>query len=182
MKQHIVFYDRHREWSQGECKNMKKYLCILCLFIVLLLAPSVSAFGAFDECFAQLMERFPDMESIKDQFIGRWQETTEPNRHEDGVENTIGTMSLPEIEISGMEAGADKNFILLLVDVKKPDIVDFFGINIGSAREDVISKFGEPDSAGGNLLSYGDDFGYSAISFIFADGRVAQMTFQCWPD
>ena len=52
------------------------------------------------------------------------------------------------------------------------------GIDIDSAKEDVIKKFGEPDIVEGNKIVYHDEAEYNFITFTFENNQVTEMKFE----
>jgi len=93
-------------------------------------------------------------------------------------------MEYPGIEIItlGYTYEGEDYFFLNLVHVKEADMVDFLGIDIGSVRADVIKRFGEPSSIKGNKLTYESESGYSEVIFIIENNKVAEMSFNVYPD
>ena len=159
------------------------------IFALLLLSMFVTCFPGFAygsdetiyECSGQLMEKYPNVETIKEQFgdEAKWLEETCPSIHDDTLELRINNMEYPGIEIRtlGYDWDEEYRFFITLMDVKKEGFVEFLGIGIGSGKEDVIKKFGEPDTAEENELIYHDEAEYNFITFTFEDNRVTEMKF-----
>ena len=81
----------------------KFYLLVLLLFIAPLISGTAQADSskAIYECNNQLLQRFPNVEAIKNQFGdgATWQARTAPSPHDDNLELRIDGMEYPGIEI-----------------------------------------------------------------------------------
>jgi len=155
-------------------------LAALCLsFFVVCFSETAHSFEAIYECNEQLLQKFPNVEAIKKHFgnEAKWQEKTIPSPHDDSLELRLNSMEYPGITINtlGYFLDDEHRFFLTLVNVEKAGIVDFLGIDLGSAREDVIKKFGEPQNIDGNELNYYDESEYMVITFILEEETVIGM-------
>ena len=162
-------------------KRIKKtVLTALCLSLLMMcFSETAYSFEAIYECNEQLLQKFPNVEAIKNQFGdgAKWQARTTPSPHDPDLELRIDGMEYPGIEIHtvGFTLEGEEYFFLVLVSVEKAGIVDFLGLDVGSAREDVIKKFGSPREIDGNELIYYDDSEYMVIVFIIENSNVAGM-------
>jgi len=166
----------------------KIILTVFCIFLsVMYFAEIAHSFETVDECYKKLVRKFPSVEAIKAEFGDRaiWEERTEPSPHDNNLILRITYMSYPGIEISTMGytwEGKDSFFITSL-NVYKAGIVNFSGIDIGSARISVIRKFGRPVSNKNNELRYEDDTtGDMSITFIIEIDKVVEIRFTSYPD
>jgi len=168
---------------------MKKIiLTALCLSLSLMFSygNALGSEDAISELNEQLSQKFPNLEEIRINFGGKakWQKSTMPSPHDDNLELEINKMEYPGIEIItlGYTYENEDYFFLNFVRVKEAGIVDFLGIDVGSARVDVIKRFGEPSSIEGNKLSYENESGYFEVIFIIEDNKVAEMSFNNYVD
>jgi hypothetical protein len=166
----------------------KIILTAICLSLSVAFFP-VIALGSEDaisELNDQLSQRFPGLEEVRNSFGDRakWQSSTFPNPHDDNIELVLDTMEHPGIEIRTVRYTYEneERFFLTLVRVKAADIVDFLGIDVGSARADVIKRFGEPPRSEGNKLIYENESGYTEIVFTVEGNKIAEMAFNNYLD
>ena len=179
-----VFYSR-----KGVCFMSKKIiLAVLCLFLSVVCFSGIaySFEEALNECYEQLLQKYPNVEAIKKQFgaEAKWQERTEPSIHDKTLKLQINNMEYPGINIRtlGYTIEGEDRFIITLVDVKKAGFVKFGGIDVGSAREDVIKEFGKPQKIEGNKLIFHTDSEYFYITFTVDNNKVVEMKFDSYPD
>ena len=162
----------------------KKILAVLLLYLSLMCFSGIAyaAEDPIDELYEQLMEKYPNVEAIKEQFgaEAEWQEETFPSLHDDTIELIIRRMEYPGIEISTLEMGDSCS--VALVNVKKAGYVDFLGIDIDSAKEDVTKKFGEPQQIEGDQLIYHNESEYTYITFTLENNQVAEMRYVIYTD
>ena len=167
---------------------MKKIiLTALCLFLSLMFSYEIAlGSDAISELHEQLSQKFPDLEEIRINFGGqaKWQRSTMPSPHDDSLELEINKMEYPGIEIItlGYTYENEDYFFINSAHVKEAGIVDFLGIDVGSARADVIKRFGKPSSIEGNKLSYVNESGYLEVIFIIKNNKVAEMSFNNYVD
>ena len=168
---------------------MKKViLTALCLSLSLMFSSGIALGSeeAIIELHEQMSQRFPDLEEVRINFGGgaKWQTSTMPSPHNDNLELVINKMEYPGIEIItlGYTYEGEDYFSLNSVRVKKAGMVDFLGIDVGSARADVIKRFGKPSSTEGNKLTYESESGHTEVIFIIKDNKVAEMSFNNYPD
>jgi len=133
-----------------------------------------------DEIASRIWQEYPDLDTLKARFENqaKWEERTEPNRHEPEFNVIIRRMESPGIEIYTLEAPQHDRFFITEIIVKSSGIKDFLGIDIGSSRDDVIGTFGNPHQIEGNRLGYYDQIsGYTNIIFVIENGRVIEMRY-----
>jgi len=172
-------------------KVMKKIIAaVFCLVLSATCFPVIAHSNdeAIYELWEELLERYPSVEALKEQFGSdnygndvTWEEATEPSLHDDSIELKYVSMSHPGIQISVMAfaiEGEDK-FFITQVYVKEAGFGGFLGIDKGSAKADVLKVFGEPDSIEDNRLIYeDDDTGYLSIVFeLDGEDKVRRMRF-----
>ena len=159
---------------------------LLSLFMTCFSGFAYGSDEAIFECDEQLLQKFPNVEAIKEQFgdEAKWQEKTEPSIHDETLELQIKNMEYPGIEIGtlGYALEGEDRFFITLLDVKKAGFVELLGIGIGSAKEDVIKKFGEPQQLEGNKLIYHTEGEYRFITFTVENNKVMEMKSECYLD
>ena len=168
---------------------MKKVvIAALCLSLFAAFSPGI-AFGsdeAIDKCREQLLQKYPSVEAIKTHFgsEAELQERTMPSIHDPDLELKITDINYPGIEITTMGYQNEGEYIFMITKVlaKKAGIVDFSGIYVGSAREDIIKVFGEPQKIDENMLIYHSESEYVYIRFTIENNSVAEMRFNTYPD
>ena len=138
------------------------------------------------ECDQQLLQKYPNVEAIKSQFgnEAKWRETTMSSIHDANLELLITEMDYPGIAITTVGytlEGEDRNFIVKL-HTQKAGFVDFLGIDVGAAREEVLKTFGEPREIDGNELIFHDEALYTYIVFTLEKNTVAEMKFTVYLD
>ena len=138
------------------------------------------------ECHQQLSQKFPDVEAIKSQFgsEAEWQETTMSSMHDANLELLLTEMEYPGISITALGytlEGEDRNFIVKL-HTQKAGFVDFLGVDVGAAKEEVLKTFGEPQEIDGNELIFHDDALYTYIIFTIEKNNVAEMKLNVYLD
>ena len=138
------------------------------------------------ECNQQLLQKYPNMEAIKSQFGSgaEWQESTMSSMHDASLELLITEMEYPGISIIAVGytlEGEDRHFIVKL-HTQKMGIVDFLGVDVGAAREEVIKTFGEPQEIDGNELIFHDEATYTYIIFAIENNTVVEMKFNVYLD
>ena len=153
------------------------------ILTALLLSLSVMCFSgiaygpdeAINECNEQLMQKYPNVETIKEQFgnEAKWQQETLVSPHDSTVELLLRHMEYPGIEIRTLEM--EDGYFVVSVGVEKTGFVDFLGIDIGSAKEDVTKKFGEPQQVEGNEHIYHNESEYTFITFTLENNKVVGM-------
>jgi len=158
----------------------KAILTALCLSLsVMCISETAHGFEAIYECNEQLLQKFPNVEAIKKQFGdgAKWQESTMPSIHDANLELQLKNMEHPGIEIRtlGYILEGEDRFFITLADVNKAGFVEFLGIDVGSVREDVVKKFGEPQQIDGNELIYHDEDEFTFIKFVVENGIVTEM-------
>jgi hypothetical protein len=164
-------------------KRMMLFFALLALLVTPAPAQDTSANDeAINACFDQVYEKFPDAETIKKHYgdKAKVRETSNPSPHDKNLELKMMSLSYPGMEISTLSYSqeGDDRFIILSLHVAKAGLVDFLGIDIGSAKEDVQKKFGAPDSVEKNELHYVDDeSGNLSIIFVLDKDKVAEMRF-----
>ena len=165
----------------------KIILAALCLSLCVVCSPEITyGFEAINELNRQLLEKYPNIETVKKQFgaEARWHEKIVPSPHDPNLDLVITYMEHPSIEIRTMgytNEDGDR-FFMLLTAVKEAGIVKFLGIDIGSTWQDVKNKFGEPQAIEGNKLVYEDEAGFYIVNFIIQNNVVAEMNFNSYPD
>ena len=165
----------------------KTILTMLCLSLSLMCFSEIAySFEAIYECYEQLLQKYPNVETIKKQFGdgATWQKRTIPSPHDDSIELQIDSMEYPGIEIRtvGFTHEGEESYFISLLDVKKAGFVKFGGIDLGSERKDVIKAFGKPQQIDGNKLIYYDESEYMVISFIIENEIVTGMRFDNYLD
>ena len=168
---------------------MKKiFMAVLCLSLFAVFYPGI-AYGtdeAIDKCIEQLLQKYPNVEAIKTQFgsEAEWQERTMPSIHDPDLELQITDMIHPGIEITtlGYTHGGEHSFLITKMHPKKAGIVDFLAVDVGSARDDVIKAFGEPQKIDENMLIYHSESEYVYIRFTIENNVVAEMRYNSYPD
>ena len=161
----------------------KKFSAVLCLYLFVMLFPAIArSFNIDDviyEAYDQLLQKYPNVEAIRKQFGDRavWREETEPSPHDNSVELKFSYMEYPGIEIQTLEFALEEEnrFYITFLNVEKAGFVNFGGIDIGSASEDVINLFGVPHEIEGNELIYLDESGYTIVTFTIENQMVAEM-------
>ena len=159
-----------------------------CLVLLVLCFSGIaySTGDAIDEVFSQLQQKYPSLQAIKKQFgeEAKWQRSTKPSPHDPDLELVFNDMVYPGIEIHtlGYSMEDEEKFSVIEVDVKKAGLVDFYGIDIGSNKKDVRSKFGEPQESKGGKLIYHDENEFIYITFVIKNNKVAGMQYQNYPD
>ena len=138
------------------------------------------------ECNQQLLQKYPDVEAIKSQFgsEAEWQESTMSSMHDASLELLIREMEYPGISIIAVGytlEGEDRHFIVKL-HTQKAGFVDFLGIDVGAAREEVIRTFGEPQEIDENELIFHDEAQYTYIIFAIENNTVMEMKFNVYLD
>ena len=163
---------------------MKKIiLAALCLSLSVMCF-SGAAFGsdeAIYDCQEQLLQKYPSVEAIKKQFgaEARWREETQPSIHDPTLELQITHMEYPGMEIDtlGYVLEGEERFFITLLAVKKAGFVTLLGVDVGSAREEVIKTFGDPQEIDGNGLVYRDEAEFVYIKFTIEENGVAEMRY-----
>jgi len=143
-----------------------------------------------------LEEKYHSIEAIRAIFGSQanWEETAE---HDTGHPNPQITsfeldyiMVSPGAEIRGLsrwyvyaDGRVEFQHIILDFSIENSGIQDFLGIDVGSSREDVIRRFGDPQiireaEIEGNRIVYSDHFwGSHTVSFIIENDRVIKMIY-----
>ena len=161
----------------------KIVLAAICISLFVLYFPEIthSYDDAMDELFEQIINEFPNLEAIKNRFGdgAKWQESTIPSPHDDTLELQIKNMEYSGVEINTLSYVYDdeESFFITLLNVKKAGIVKFLGLDVGSARDDVIKTFGEPQIIEGNELIYHDEDEFNFIKFVIENNEVTEMRF-----
>ena len=161
----------------------KIILMALCLSLFVVCFPEIthSYDDAMDELFEQLMNEFPNLESIKTRFgdEAKWQESTVPSPHDDTLELQIKNMEYSGVEINTLSYVYDdeESFFITLLSVKKAGIVKFLGLDVGSARDEVLKTFGRPQIIEGNEIIYHDEDEFNFIKFVIENNEVTEMRF-----
>jgi len=136
---------------------------------------------AIYESYEYLLQKYPNVEAIRQQFGDRaeWRQTTESSPHDASIELKFNYIEYPGIEIHTLEFALEDEdrFYITWVSVGKAGFINLGGIDIGSAREDVIKQFGAPYEIEGNELIYQDESSYTTITFTIENNNVAEMTF-----
>ena len=159
---------------------MRKIILSLC--VVLLLAGGAAADNPVWELYQQLGQKFPTLESVREQLGPEavWREELSRHWAYDNIEIKSIVAANPGIEIMGAELTGGRaevdGFRLASVAVIDEGIVDFGGIDIRSARADVIRVFGEPCSIENNTLRYQPGDAWLLLTFtIHSEGWVSEM-------
>ena len=158
------------------------------LVIMLVLIVSGTAAAQFDDPLMELgsiiSQKYPDVGAIKKQFGNEaiWEESTEPNRHDEGALNIIRTMKSPGIEIVTLEVPHYESFWVISVVVENSGIEEFLGIDIGFSRGDVINAFGDPHETQDNKFIYSDEEGFYYVDFTIENDKVTEMRFLLFVD
>ena len=172
---------------------MKKLvLAVLCLSLFAVCSSEI-AYGSDEEevvvvyvCNEQLLQKYPNVEAIKAQFgsEAKWQESTQPSIHEPDLELQVTEMEHSGVEMStlGYKLEDEYRFFITKLYVKKAGFVDFLGVDVGSAREDVVKSFGEPQEIDSNVLIYHDEGEFNYIRFTIENNNVAEMIFNAYLD
>ena len=134
----------------------------------------------------RLLEKYPGEEAVRRQYgpVGSWTFSYAPNRHDPASQNKHSTMVIPgSLEIDIFVNDDNGLFFLTRVEVADEGFVNFLGIDIGSAGEDVIKAFGTPVRAGGNELYYEDpESGYTDVTFTIENNKVTKMVYEATLD
>ena len=165
----------------------KIILTALCVSLpVICLSGVANGFEAIYDCYEQLLQKYPSVEAIKEQFGdgAKWEERTIPSIHDSSVELKITSMEYPGIEIRtlGFTVDGEDSFIIILLRVGEAGFVKFLEAGIDSAREDVVKNFGEPQKIEGNTLIYQDEAEFYLITFTTENNKVVAMSFASFPD
>jgi len=132
-----------------------------------------------------ISQKYNDLETIKKQFVqAKWEETAEPNLHDNNETNILRIMKSQGIEITTLEIPYIDRFFVTSVAVKGSGIENFLGIDIGSSMEDVKRIFGAPHEMDKNRFIYSDsESGYNSVYFDFENnGVVAEMRYDAHVD
>ena len=143
--------------------------------------------NAIYECYDRLLQKYPSAEAISKHFGGeaKWQKDAVPSPHDENLKLIINDMEHPGIKIStlGYSYEDEDCFFITRMDVKKAGLENFLGIDIGSAKEDVIKTFGPPRIIEGDKFIYHDSESESnRLTFTIKNGSVAEMKYDKYLD
>ena len=165
----------------------KVILIAVCLSLfVICLSGIAYGFQAIYDCYGQLLQKYPSVEAIKEQFGdgARWEERTIPSIHDSELELQIKSMEYPGIEIRTLEYAieGENSYSIIFLRVSESGFVKFLEVGVGSAREDIINSFGEPQRVEENSLFYNDEGEFYLVTFTIENNKVAAMSFANFPD
>ena|GEM_PF-2137745 len=171
----------------GDIMFKRIILATFCLFLSVMYFSGIAfSFQAIYDCYEQLLQKYPSVEAIKEQFGdgAKWNESIVPSIHDSSLELKIISMEYPGIEIRtlGYSIEGENSFSIVLLRVGEAGFVKLLEVGIDSSKEEVLSNFGEPQRIEENTLFYHDEAEFYLITFTIENNKVAAMSFANFPD